>query len=161
MVALHSMIKLNFPKITINTTSNEKINWPILPKLMHREQINDDTWDLICDVNSLCAPNGKKSHVATLWRHLAHWPSFLKIINKKLKSLNKTDTLQSLLLKTKTELNQNGLQLKSKKFFNHNLSPKAYSTIKDYVYRETQVVRMVIIGQTVQNWIESQKNLQI
>ena len=161
MVALHSMIKLNFPKITINTTSNEKINWPILPKLMQREQINDDTWDLICDVNSLCAPNGKKSHVATLWRHLAHWPSFLKIINKKLKSLNKTDTLQSLLLKTKTELNQNGLQLKSKEFFNHNLSPKAYSTIKDYVYRETQVVRMVIIGQTVQNWIESQKNLQI
>ena len=52
-------------------------------------------------------------------------------------------------------------ELKSKEFFNHNLSPKAYSTIKDYVYRETQVVRMVIIGQTIQNWIESQKNLKI
>ena len=161
MVALHAMIKLNFPKISVNTKSNEKINWPEIRKLMHREQIGDNTWDLICNVNSLCAPNGKKSLIATLWRHLAHWPSFLKIINKKLKSLNKTDILQSLLLKTKTELNQNGLQLKSKELFNHNLSPKAYSTIKDYVYRETQVVRMVIIGQTVQNWIESQKNLQI
>ncbi|MFL2819416.1 MAG: hypothetical protein ACJ0BR_07160 [Candidatus Puniceispirillales bacterium] len=159
MVALHSMIKLNFPKITVNTKSNKKIDWPILPKLMNREQIHDDTWDLICDVNSLCAPNGKKSHVATLWRHLAHWPSFLKIINKKLKLLNETDSLQSLLLKTKTELNQNGLSIKSKKIFNHNLSPKAYSTVKDYVFKETQVVRMVIIGHIIQKWIESQKNL--
>ena len=157
MVALHSMIKLNFPKITVNTKSNKKIDWPILPKLMNREQIHDDTWDLICDVNSLCAPNGKKSHVATLWRHLAHWPSFLKIINKKLKLLNETDSLQSLLLKTKTELNQNGLSIKSKKIFNHNLSPKAYSTVKDYVFKETQVIRMVVIGHIIQNWIETQK----
>ena len=43
MVALHAMIKLNFPKITVNTKSNEKINWPTLPKLMHREQIDDNT----------------------------------------------------------------------------------------------------------------------
>ena len=104
MVALHAMIKLNFPKVSVNNKSNEKINWPILPKLMHREQIDDNTWDLICDVNSLCAPNGKKSHVATLWRHLAHWPTFLRIINKKLKSLNETDKLQSLLSVSYTHL---------------------------------------------------------
>ena len=41
--------------------------------------------------------------------------------------------------------------------FNHNLSPKAYSTVKDYVFKETQVIRMVIIGHIIQNWIESQK----
>ena len=157
MVALHAMIKLNFPKITVNTKSNEKINWPTLPKLMHREQIGDNTWDLICNVNSLCAPNGKKSHVATLWRHLAHWPTFLRIINKKLKLLNETVTLQSLLLRTKSELNQNGLQIEFKEFFNHNLSPKAYSTVKDYVFKETRVVRMVVIGHIIQNWIDSQK----
>ena len=157
MVALHAMIKLNFPKISVNTKSNGKINWPEIPKLMHREQIGDNTWDLICNVNSLCAPNGKKSHVATLWRHLAHWPTFLRIINKKLKLLNETVTLQSLLLRTKSELNQNGLQIEFKEFFNHNLSPKAYSTVKDYVFKETQVVRMVIIGHIIQNWIESQK----
>ena len=160
MVALHAMIKLNFPKINVNTKSNEKINWPTLPKLMHREQIDDNRWDLICDVNSLCAPNGKKSHVATLWRHLAHWPTFLRIINKKLKPLNETDKLQSLLLKTKTELSQNGLKIEFKEFFNHNLSPKAYSTVKDYVFKETQVTRMVIIGHIIQNWIESQNLLE-
>ncbi|NIO40925.1 MAG: hypothetical protein GTO41_12545, partial [Burkholderiales bacterium] len=53
--------------------------WSAFPALKSREQLDDDTWDLIRHVNAFGAP-GIEAHVATLWRHLGHWPNLLSLV---------------------------------------------------------------------------------
>ena len=161
MVVLHAMIKLNFPKIPRDIKKNKTVNLSVIPELLSKDDIDKNTWDLIRDINSISASNGRDSHVATLWRHLAHWPKFLELINKKLISLNSDGIIKSLLKNTSTQLNENGLNLNYKNTFKHDLSPRVYSTIKDYVFEETQVIRMVVIGHIIQHWIRAQPRLEI
>ena len=135
MVVLHSIIKQNFPScLKIQKINKKKIIWPVLQKLQKKEEIKPNIWQLVCNVNSICAPNGKNSHVATLWRHLAHWPFFLEIMYKKLSKLSEERVLQSLLFKTQKYLQDRGLLIEAKVYFNNDISSKAYSVIKSYVY---------------------------
>jgi len=161
MVVLHAMIKLNFPKITGGFKKKDALDLSVIPELLSKDDVDKETWDLIRDVNSISAPNGRNSHVATLWRHLAHWPKFLALINQKLISFNNDGIIQSLLKNTSSQLNENGLNLNYKNTFKHDLSPRVYSTIKDYVFEETQVIRMVVIGHIIQHWIRAQPRLEI
>ena len=52
-------------------------NWP---QLLPREAIGADTWDMIRHVNAF-GSSGVDAGVATLWRHLAHWPALLALIH--------------------------------------------------------------------------------
>ena len=157
MVVLHSIIKQNFPScLKIPKNNKKKIIWPVLQKLQKKEEIKPNIWQLVCNVNSICAPNGKNSHVATLWRHLAHWPFFLEIMYIKLIKLSEERVLQSLLFKTQRYLQESGLLIEAKGYFKNDLSSKAYSIIKNYVYEKDKVIRMVVIGFIMQKWIEEQ-----
>ena len=131
MVVLHSIIKQNFPScLNIPKNKKKKIIWPVLQKLKKKEEIKPNIWQLVCNVNSICAPNGKNSHVATLWRHLAHWPFFLEIMYIKLSKLSEERVLQSLLFKTQKYLQDRGLLIEAKVNFKNDLSSRAYSVIK-------------------------------
>ena len=158
MVVLHSIIKQNFPYcLNIKKNNKKKIIWPTLRKLQKKGEIKPNIWQLVCNVNSICVPNGKNSHVATLWRHLAHWPFFLEIMYIKLNKLSEEKVLQTLLFKTQKYLQDRGLLIEAKEYFKNDLSSKTYSIIKNYVYEKDKVVRMVVIGFIMQKWIEKQK----
>ena len=162
MVVLHSIIKQNFPSCSkIPKNNKNKIIWPTLQKLQKKEEIKPKIWQLVCNVNGICAPNGKNSHVATLWRHLAHWPFFLEIMYIKLNKLSEEGVLQSLLFKTQRYLQDSGLLIEAEGYFKNDLSSKAYSVIKSYVYEKDKVIRMVVIGFIMQKWIEEQKFLAL
>ena len=162
MVVLHSIIKQNFPICSkIPKNNKNKIIWPTLQKLQKKEEIKPKIWQLVCNVNGICAPNGKNSHVATLWRHLAHWPFFLEIMYIKLNKLSEEGVLQSLLFKTQRYLQDSGLLIEAEGYFKNDLSSKAYSVIKSYVYEKDKVIRMVVIGFIMQKWIEEQKFLAL
>ena len=162
MVVLHSIIKQNFPScLKIQKNNKKKIIWPVLQKLQKKEEIKPNIWQLVCNVNSICSPNGKNSHVATLWRHLAHWPFFLEIMYIKLSKLSEERVLQSLLFKTQKYLQDRGLLIEAEFYFKNDLSSKAYSVIKSYVYEKDKVIRMVVIGFIMQKWIEKQKFLDL
>ena len=45
-----------------------------------REAIGADTWDMIRHANAF-GSSGVDAGVATLWRHLAHWPALLALIH--------------------------------------------------------------------------------
>ena len=114
-----SIIKQNFPScLKIQKNNKKKIIWPVLQKLQKKEEIKPNIWQLVCNVNSICAPNGKNSHVATLWRHLAHWPFFLEIMYIKLSKLSEERVLQTLLFKTQKYLQESGLLIEAKEYFN-------------------------------------------
>jgi hypothetical protein len=48
--------------------------------LLPREAIAADTWDIIRRVNAFGASD-IDAGIATLWRHLAHWPALLALIH--------------------------------------------------------------------------------
>ena len=97
---------------------NKIVNLSVIPELLSKDDIDKKTWNFVREVNSISAPNGLDSHVATLWRHLAHWPIFLKLIYEKLSPLNNDGIIQSLLKNTSTQLNENGLNLTIKILLN-------------------------------------------
>ena len=57
---------------------------------------------------------------------------------------------------TTKQLNENGLDLSYQKTLENDLSETVYSTVKNYVYEETQVIRMVVIGHIIEKWINTQ-----
>ena len=125
-------------------------------KLLKKSEISIKTWNFVREVNSISAANGLDSHVATLWRHLAHWPIFLKLIYEKLSPLNIKNIIQLSMARTTKQLNENGLDLSYQKTLENDLSETVYSTVKNYVYEETQVIRMVVIGHIIEKWINTQ-----
>jgi hypothetical protein len=129
--------------------------------LLKKSEISIKTWNFVREVNSISAPNGLDSHVATLWRHLAHWPNFLKLIYEKLSLLNNKNIIQLSMASTTKQLNENGLDLSYQKTLENDLSETVYSTVKNYVYEETQVIRMVVIGHIIEKWINTQKFINI
>ena len=79
----------------------------------------------------------------------------------KLSKLSEERVLQSLLFKTQRYLQDSGLLIEAKGYFKNDLSSKAYSIIKNYVYEKDKVIRMVVIGFIMQKWIEEQKFLAL
>jgi hypothetical protein len=75
----------------------------------------------------------------------------------KLNKLSEERVLQTLLFKTQKYLQESGLLIEAKEYFNNDLSSRAYSIIKNYVYEKDKVIRMVVIGFIMQKWIEKQK----
>ena len=79
----------------------------------------------------------------------------------KLSKLSEERVLQSLLSKTQKYLQDRGLLIEAEFYFKNDLSSKAYSVIKNYVYEKDKVIRMVVIGFIMQKWIEKQKFLDL
>ena len=75
--------------------------------------------------------------------------------------MSKEGVLQSLLFKTQRYLQDSGLLIEAEGYFKNDLSSKAYSVIKSYVYEKDKVIRMVVIGFIMQKWIEEQKFLAL
>ncbi|MEM7534173.1 MAG: hypothetical protein AAF639_18475 [Chloroflexota bacterium] len=57
-------------------------HWLPLPQLLPQEEIDSDTWSILRRVYQLSSEAEKptdKPGVATIWRHLAHWPGFMAL----------------------------------------------------------------------------------
>ena len=68
--------------------------WDRFPALMSRQEIDDNTWELVRKINAFGAP-GIDAHVATLWRHLAHWPNLLSLIDSALAPRNSDGSISA------------------------------------------------------------------
>ena len=62
-----------------NYTLTSPDSWPELWPLLEKEEIEAETWALLERVKLLGATNDNPS-IATLWRHLAHWPGLLSLV---------------------------------------------------------------------------------
>ena len=80
----------------------------------------------------------------------------MKLIYEKLSPLNNKNIIQLSMASTTKQLNENGLDLSYQKTLENDLSETVYSTVKNYVYEETQVIRMVVIGHIIEKWINTQ-----
>ena len=103
--------------------------------------------------NSIGSPKGINSHVATLWRHLAHWPNFLSLVYKKFKPLDENNKISEASQNILNYIKEDGINMKRQKT-KYNISEESLLTIRGYVYNTNQVIRMVVLGNMLDKWIK-------
>jgi hypothetical protein len=128
-------------------------HWPKLPPLLPREAIGADTWDMIRHVNALGA-SGVDSGIATLWRHLAHWPPLLAIIHGAFGPLQSRGLIKEANTRLVALAAMEGARMAHLRRTSSALSPQALDTITGYVGSPTQVARMVTIGHALAEWLK-------
>ena len=133
--------------------------WEKFPALKSREAIDAHTWDLIRHVNAFGAP-GIDAHVATLWRHLAHWPQLLSLIYSAF-SPKHADGSIGAAAKRMVELTRiEGARMAGWRNADVVLSEQARNILTAYVATPTLVARMVTIGHALARWLPRQQDLK-
>jgi hypothetical protein len=126
--------------------------WPPLPPLLPREAIAADTWDIIRRVNAFGA-TGIDAGIATLWRHLAHWPGLLALIHCAFAPLQSRGLIDAANARLVALSDTEGAHMAHLRPTLPTLSPKALAAITGYVRSPTQVARMVVIGHALASWL--------
>lgn len=126
--------------------------WPPLPPLLPREAIAVDTWDVIRRVNAFGA-SGIDAGIATLWRHLAHWPALLALIHCAFAPLQSCGLIDEANARLVARSETEGARMAHLRPTLPTLSPKALAAITGYVRSPTQVARMVAIGHALASWL--------
>ena len=126
-----------------------------LPELMNKEDIKPEAWTIIKHVNSLGSSSGISSHVATLWRHLAYWPSFLALVYSAFMPLQSDGKIDISLNATLNYVKNNGIKTKYNSINNININKRVLKILEGYVHTPNQVVRMVVIGHSMEKWLSN------
>jgi len=151
MVALAALVSPE-PGERENACPRTTPTWHAFPALMPREAIDDDTWDLIRHVNAFGAP-GIDAHVATLWRHLAHWPNLLSLIHSAFAPKQADGSIAAAATRMVELTREEGARLAAWRNDKIELSDAVRKTITDYVTEPTLVARMVTIGHALVDWL--------
>ena len=127
---------------------------PLLPRL----EITDQNWRHVCEANTLgtgVTSNVSSSHhIATLWRHLAYWPSFLSLIYEGFLSQQVSGAIDAMSSKSTSLAIDYGAEI-ARSFNTHHdpIPDRAMAVIQGYVRSPIQVARMVVMGHAISNWL--------
>ena len=128
-------------------------DWPPLPPLLPSEAIRADTWDIIRHVNAFGA-SGVDAGVATLWRHLAHWPALLALVYCAFAPLQSRGLIEEANARMVALGAAEGSRMAHLRLTSSALSRQALATITGYVRSPSQVARMVTIGHALTEWLD-------
>lgn len=126
--------------------------WPSLRPLLAREEITAETWEMVRYVNSFGA-SGIDSGVATLWRHLAHWPGLLAIAYGAFAPLQAQGTIAGASARLVSLALEEAAGMAWLRPATLDLSRQALDTISGYVTSPEQVARMVAMGHALESWL--------
>lgn len=96
---------------------------------------------------------GIDAGIATLWRHLTHWPGLLALIHSAFAPLQSRGLINEANARLVALSNVEGAHMAHLRPTSPTLSPKALAAITGYVSRPTQVARMVVIGHALAAWL--------
>lgn len=151
MVALAALVATNEGKREAACPGTTPV-WSAYPQLKAREELDENTWDLIRHVNAFGAP-GIDAHVATLWRHLGHWPNLLALIYSAFAPKHADGSITSATARMVELTLQEGKRMAPWRSEEFVISDLARKTLIDYVSSPTQVVRMVTLGHALAKWL--------
>jgi hypothetical protein len=124
--------------------------WPELRPLLAAGEIDADTWTLLQEINRL---GGGKGGLATLWRHLAHWPGFLAVIYAGFATLQKSGELERAMQSVHDLGRAEAARLAHLRTDPVVLPDDARRMITDYVAAPGVVARMVTLGHILGRWL--------
>ncbi|MXW64415.1 MAG: hypothetical protein F4Y00_07400 [Bacteroidetes bacterium SB0662_bin_6] len=126
--------------------------WPILPPLLAQADMAADTWILLHDLNRFGATSDEPG-LATLWRHLAHWPGLLAVIHSGLAPLQKDGTIRRSIRQLLAGAQAEGASLARLRPERIDMPEAARAMVTQYVRHPGLVVRMVAIGHGLAHWL--------
>lgn len=152
LVTLSALLAPSPSDETIAARSPTQGAWPAFPPLLEKSAIPSDVWSLIQHVNALGA-HGIDAGVATLWRHLAHWPGLLALIQAAFAPKQADGSITAATVEVTALADTVGRALASAHPATVFLPDHARKTITGYVRSPTQVVRMVTPGHALALWL--------
>jgi len=126
--------------------------WPKLPPLLTQADMSADTWTLIHHLNRLGLDDDPPG-LATLWRHLSHWPGLLAVVHAGLAPLAREGRLGAATGRVLEVAEEEGARLAHLRPPDIAMPAEARAMIADYVGGEGLVARMVAIGIGLELWL--------
>ena len=126
--------------------------WPALPPLLAQDDIAEDTWTLLQHINRFGAVPGEPG-LATVWRHLAHWPGLLALIHAGLAPLQQDGTIRRSIQQVLGIAQVEGARLAQLRPEVVSMPEAAHAMIANYVLNPGLVTRMVAIGHGLAGWL--------
>jgi len=155
LIALSALISSKPYTSAIQTKPSDVQDVPKLTPLTEKKDIPTDVWHLVENANRL-GTNEKNPAVATLWRHLARWPKFLEVVSAHFGTRQQTDLLMKKNLEILEASKSIGDAIRPHVACDANFIPKsALNLITKYVTSPLQVVRMIVIGNTLERLIKN------
>ena len=127
--------------------------WPVVRPLLERHEIDQETWALLEQIKWLGATNDSPS-IATLWRHLAHWPHLLDVGVKFYEPLQVNGTINRASERLKEISKQHAIGISHFKPSTDEIPPEAWAMVLRYT---AGVSRMVTIGHGFALWLRGVK----
>ena len=126
--------------------------WPALPPLLAQDDMAEDTWMLLQHLNRFGAVPGEPG-LATVWRHLAHWPGLLAVIHAGLAPLQRDGTIRRSIQQVLDIAHEEGARLAHLRPEVVSMPEAARAMIANYVLNPGLVARMVAIGHGLARWL--------
>lgn len=123
-----------------------------LRPLLSREAIDADTWSMIRHVNTF-GGHGLDAGVATLWRHLAHWPGLLALVYTAFAPLHAQGLIADASGRMVASAAAEASSMARLRPATLQFSPRVFDTIHGYVTSPVQVARMVTMGNALAKWL--------
>ena len=126
--------------------------WPTLRPLLGQDEIGPETWDLLQGVKLLGA-SGDKSSLATLWRHLAHWPGLLSAVSESYEPMQRDGAIVRAAAQVSEIAQAEAVGIAHFRPPAADIPADAWQTIVRYVDGPFRVSRMVTLGHGLAHWL--------
>ena len=125
---------------------------PDLPDLLEKSEIALDVWMRVERVNRFGAGANSRS-VATLWRHLAHYPGLLLLINQAFAPAQSDGTIDRAMQEVFAQSQAEGARLAHLRGDISAIPDPAIEMVATYVAGPRGVARMVTMGHGLARWL--------
>ncbi|MBT7666351.1 MAG: hypothetical protein HN608_15645, partial [Rhodospirillaceae bacterium] len=130
-------------------------DWPELRPLLGQEDIAPTAWQLLNQIRHLGSQGAPKDNavLATLWRHLAHWPGLLALIQTGFAPLREDGTIMAAFGQVHALAQAEGARLAHLRPSGPTLPKEAEVMIARYVGSPMAVAHMVTLGHALAKWL--------
>ncbi len=131
--------------------------WPELRPLLAQEDIDPAPWALLNEIRHLGyqGPRRNNAVLATLWRHLAHWPGLLALIQTGFAPLREDGGIVRSCQHVHELAQNEGARLAQFEPDTSALPENAQKMISAYVGSPGAVAHMVTLGHALARWLKS------
>ena len=130
--------------------------WPELPPLPEKNELSPQMWVFLERINRFGSVPDQPG-LATIWRHLAHWPGFLAVVHAALAPLERNGTIRRSIEQLLEVTGQEAQRIVDLGPTTLSIPEPARGIIASYVLNPGLVVRMVSIGQGLAHWLQADR----
>ena len=150
--AITALVSGSKPGLPVGELGASVEAWPKLPRLMEKDEIDPATWSLLERVKFLGATNDSPV-IATLWRHLAHWPSLLTEILDVYEPLQADGSVDIAVHRNFGQVAGLVDRMEVLDIDTSRIPAAALRMTAGYVNDPGAVNHMVTLGHSVRNWV--------